>query len=199
MLGYDETMKDLFTVDVDGAKAILETAGWTGDGTRSKDGQALKIGLYIVANFGMDDMSAAFQSQMQEIGLEVEIQSAEAAATFAAIDGGQSNANWVFYWWADPSGPFDVFFSTAHIGSGNGSRYSNPDVDQMLADAIATGDDTKRAELYNKAQRQIITDAAALPSFHKRLVLGAKATVDMDSLHTNAEGYPNFYDVGFLS
>lgn len=64
--------------------------------------------LYIVANFGMDDMSAALQSQMQEIGLEVDIKSAEAAATFAAIDGGESNANWVFYWWADPSGPFEV-------------------------------------------------------------------------------------------
>jgi peptide/nickel transport system substrate-binding protein len=199
MLGYDESMKDLFKVDVEGAKTILENAGWTGSGTRTKDGQPLKLGLYIVANFGMDDMSAAFQSQMKEIGLEVEISSAEAAATFATIDGGQAGASWVFYWWADPSGPFDVFFSTKHIGSGNGSRYSNADVDKDLADAIATGDDAQRAALYDKAQRQIIADSAALPSFHKRLVLAAKASVDMDSMHTNAEGYPNFYDVGFLS
>ncbi len=199
MIGFDPTARDLFKVDVEAAKAALEAAGWTGDGTRSKDGQPLKMDLYIVANFGMDDMSAALQSQMQEIGLEVEIKSAEAAATFAAIDGGESNANWVFYWWADPSGPFEVFFSTAHIGSGNGSHYSNPQVDQLLADAIATGDDTQRASLYTQAERLIITDAAALPAFHKRLVLAAKSTVDMDNLHTNAEGYPNFFDVGFLS
>ena len=125
--------------------------------------------------------------------------SAVAAATFAAIDGGESNANWVFYWWADPSGPFEVFFSTAHIGSGNGSQYSNPAVDQLLADAIATGDDAKRAELYDQAQRAIIADAAALPSFHKKLVIASKASVDLENMHTNAEGYPNFYDVGFLS
>jgi peptide/nickel transport system substrate-binding protein len=199
MLGYNAALKDLFTHDVEGAMALLVENGWTGDGTRTKDGQPLKIELYIVANFGMDDMSAAFQSQMQEIGLEVEIKSAEAASTFAAIDGGESSANWVFYWWADPSGPFDVFFSTAHIGSGNGSQYSNPEVDKLLADAIATGDDAKRAELYEQVQRQLIADMAGLPAFHKRLVLASKSSVDMDNLHTNAEGYPNFYDVGFLS
>jgi peptide/nickel transport system substrate-binding protein len=147
----------------------------------------------------MDDMSAAFQSQMQEIGLDVEIKSAEAASTFAAIDGGESNANWVFYWWADPSGPFSVFFSTEHIGSGNGAHYSNPEVDKLLADAIATGDDAKRSDLYDQVERKLFADVAGLPAFHKRLVLAAKSSVDMDNLHTNAEGYPNFYDVGFLS
>lgn len=199
MIGFSESTKDLFKVDVEGAKALLEQNGWTGDGTRSKDGNPLQIELNIVANFGMDDMSAAVQSQMQEIGLDVQIKSAEAAATFAAINAGEHGACWVFYWWADPSGPFEAFFSTAHIGSGNGSLYSNPDVDKLLADALATGDDAKRADLYNQAELKIIADAAALPAFQKRLVLAAMANVDMANLHTNAEGYPNFYDVGFLS
>jgi len=199
MLGYNADNQSRITHDVEGAKALLEQAGWTGDGTRSKDGQPLKIQLDIVTNFGMDDMSAALQSQMQEIGLEIEIKSAEAAATFAEVDSGGANANWVFYWWADPSGPFSVFFSTEHIGSGNGSRYSNPDLDKVLADAIATGDDAKRAELYQQAQVILFDDAVALPAFHKRLVLASTANVDMDNVHTNAEGYPNFYDVGFLS
>ncbi|MCC6790834.1 MAG: hypothetical protein IT336_04065 [Thermomicrobiales bacterium] len=199
MLGYNADNQSRFTVDVEGAKALLEEAGWTGDGTRSKDGQPLKVELNIVANFGMDDMSAALQSQMAEIGLEIEIKSAEAAATFATIDAGEAGANWVFYWWADPSGPFEVFFATAHIGSGNGSRYSNPELDKLLADAIATGDDAQRAALYQQAQLILIENAVALPAFHKRLVLASKASVDMDNVHTNAEGYPNFYDVGFLS
>lgn len=199
MLGYSADNQSLITHDVEGAKQLLEEAGWTGDGTRSKDGQPLKVELNIVANFGMDDMSAALQSQMEEIGLEIEIKSAEAAATFAAIDAGEAGGNWVFYWWADPSGPFEVFFSTAHIGSGNGSRYSNPELDKLLADAIATGDDAKRSELYHQAEVILINDAVALPAFHKRLVLAAKASVDLDNMHTNAEGYPNFYDVGFLS
>ncbi|MEA2527275.1 MAG: peptide/nickel transport system substrate-binding protein [Thermomicrobiales bacterium] len=198
MLGFNADTKNLFKHDVEGAKELLEDAGWTGSGTRQKDGQPLKIGLYIVANFGMDEMSVAFQSQMKEIGMEVEIKSAEAAATFAAVDAGESNANWVFYWWADPAGGLTIFFASDRIGAGNGARYANPDVDKMLAGALATGDDAKRAELYDKVVRQLITDVAALPAFHKKLVLAAKASVDMDSLHTNAEGYPNFYDVGFL-
>jgi peptide/nickel transport system substrate-binding protein len=202
MVGYDETTKDLFKVDVDGAKALLEQSGWTGDGTRSKDGQPLAIDLHIVANFGMDDMSAAFQSQMQAIGMDVKITSLEFAAWWAAINAegeGPHNANWTFYWWADPSGPFTAFFSKAGFGIGNGSHYTNPDVETYLTGALATGDDAERGDLYNKSVRQVIADAAGLPAFHKRLVLGAQAKVDMDSLHTNAEGYPNFYDVGFLS
>jgi peptide/nickel transport system substrate-binding protein len=199
MVGYNPATKDLFKVDVEGAKALLEQNGWTGDGTRSKNGQPLQLDLYIVANFGMDDMSAAVQSQFQEIGMDVKITSLEFPAWWAAVNAGEHGGNWTFYWWADPSGPFATFFSTAFIGNGNGSQYSNPEVDQLLADALATGDDAVRGDLYDQAQRIIFQDYAALPAFHKRLVLAAKASVDMDSLHTNAEGYPNFYDVGFLS
>jgi len=202
MVGYDVTTKDLFKVDVEGAKKLLEDNGWTGDGIRSKDGQPLAVDLYIVANFGMDDMSAAVQSQMQVIGLDIKITSLEFPAWWDAINGGADaphTANWTFYWWADPSGPFAAFFSDPAAKIGNGSNYSDPDVDKLLADALATGDDTQRADLYNQAVRKVLADVAGLPAFQKRLVLGAKANVDMASLHTNAEGYPNFYDVGFLS
>jgi peptide/nickel transport system substrate-binding protein len=202
MVGYDATTKDLFKVDVEGAKKLLEDNGWTGDGIRSKDGQPLAVDLYIVANFGMDDMSAAVQSQMQEIGLDIKITSLEFPAWWEAINAGADaphTANWTFYWWADPSGPFTAFFSEAGKGIGNGSNYSNPDVEKLLADALATGDDTVRADLYNQAVRKVLADVAGLPAFHRRLVLGAKANVDLESMQTNAEGYPNFYDVGFLS
>ena len=147
----------------------------------------------------MDDMSAAFQSQMQEIGIDVQIKSLEFAAWQAALNAGQHGANWTFYWWADPSGPFETFFSSAHVGNGNGSMYANPAFDKLLAEALTTGDDTKRAALYDQAQRILFADVAALTAFQKRLVLAAKAKVDLARMQTNAEGYPNFYDVGFLS
>ncbi len=199
MVGYSDSTKDLFKVDPEGAKALLEGAGWTGSGTRAKDGQSLTFDLYIVANFGMDDMSAAFQSQMQEIGVSVQIKSFEFPAWQAGINKGEHGANWTFYWWADPSGPLDTFFSSQHVGNGNGSMYANPDFDKLLAEALATGDDTKRADFYNQAEALLFKDVAALPAFQKRLVLASKANVDMANLQTNAEGYPNFYDVGILS
>lgn len=199
MLGYTDATKSLFKVDPDGAKALLEKAGWTGSGTRAKNGQNLQLDLYIVANFGMDDMSTVFQSQMQAIGLDVKITSLESAAWNAAVNAGQPGASWTFYWWADPSGPFETFFSSAHVGNGNGSMYANPDFDKLLADALVTGDDAKRADFYNQAEQILFKDVVALTAFQKRLVLAAKANVDMANLHTNTEGYPNFYDVGILS
>ena len=134
--------------------------------------------------------------------MDVKITSLEFPAWNEAINGGAEaphNANWTFYWWGDPSGPFTANFSKAGMGIGNGANYSTPEVEKLLADAIATGDDAERADLYNQAVRKVIADVAALPAFNKRLVLGANAKVDMESLHVNAEGYPSFYDVGFFS
>jgi peptide/nickel transport system substrate-binding protein len=199
MIGYTDATKSNYKVDPDGAKALLEQAGWTGSGIRQKNGQNLELDLYIVANFGMDDMSTVFQSQMQEIGLDVKITSLESAAWNAAINAGQHGANWTFYWWADPSGPFETFFSSAHVGNGNGSMWANADFDKLLAEALATGDDAKRADLYNQAEAILYKDVVALTAFEKRLVLASTAKVDLANLHTNAEGYPNFYDVGMLS
>jgi peptide/nickel transport system substrate-binding protein len=199
MVGYNDATKALDKIDPEGAKALLEQNGWTGGDTRAKNGQPAQFDLYIVANFGMDDMSAAFQAQMKEIGIDVQIKSSEFAAWQAAINAGEHGANWTFYWWADPSGPLDTFFSSQHVHNGNGSLYANPDFDKLLAEALATGDDAKRADLYNQAEQLLFKDVAALTAFEKRLVLAAKANVDMANLHTNAEGYPNFYDVGILS
>lgn len=198
MIGFNPDTEQLFNHDPEGAKALLESAGWTGSGTRSKDGQPLKITLIIVTNFGMDEMSVAFQSQMQEIGMEVEIQSLESAARNAAVNSGEGNADWTFYWWADPSG-LEAFFASDRIGGGNGSYYDNPEVDQLLADGMATGDDQERAAIYDQIVTTLLEDAVALAAFNKRLVLAANANVDLDSLHTNAEGYPNFYDVSLLT
>jgi peptide/nickel transport system substrate-binding protein len=198
MIGYTDATKSLYKVDPDGAKALLEQNGWTGDGIREKNGQKLSFDLYIVTNFGMDDMSAVFQSQMQAIGIDVQIKSLESAAWGAAINAGQHGANWTFFWWADPSGPMDGYTSK-NVSNGNGSRYANPDFDKLVADALATGDDAKRADLYNQAEALLFKDVAALNAFQKRLVLASTAKVDLGNLHTNAEGYPNFYDVGLLS
>jgi peptide/nickel transport system substrate-binding protein len=200
VIGFSEDHKALITHDPEGAKALLEEAGWTegSDGIREKDGQPLKVVNLIVANFGMDEMSVAIQSQLREVGIDMEIRSAEAAATFAALDAGEHNCTWAFYWWADPSGGLELFFRSDRIGSGNASFLASPELDKLLADGRATGDDAQRASLYSQAVSLILQEYAALPAFSKRLVLASKASVDMESVQTNVEGYPNFYDVGFV-
>ncbi len=42
--------------------------------------------------------------------------------------------------------------------SNNGGGYSNPDVDKLIADGIATTDQDARAEIYGEIQRILLED-----------------------------------------
>ncbi|HET8522201.1 MAG TPA: ABC transporter substrate-binding protein, partial [Thermomicrobiales bacterium] len=200
MTGYNEDTKSLIKHDPEGAKKVLEDAGWKvgSGGIREKDGQPLKLALIIFADWGIDEMAVTLQAQLKEVGIDMEIKSLEQAAAHAAIDAGEHNAAFTFSWWADPS-ILRNFFGTELIGHGNKPNYSNPQVDQWLIDGLATTDDAKRAEIYNKVVSAVMSDAAAIPFFQKRIILASKSKLDLDSVAINIEGYPNFYDVGYLS
>jgi peptide/nickel transport system substrate-binding protein len=58
----------------------------------------------------------------------------------------------------DPDGNMYAFFHTG--GSFNDGRYSNPQVDQLLEQARATTDQSKRKQLYQEAQKTIVGDGA---------------------------------------
>ncbi|MCK4207094.1 ABC transporter substrate-binding protein [Brucella pituitosa] len=64
------------------------------------------------------------------------------------------------------------------LGGSNYGRYSNPKVDETLAKAKATLDDTKRNELLGENSKIIFTDHAILPLHHEVVLVGAKKNVD---------------------
>jgi peptide/nickel transport system substrate-binding protein len=72
--------------DPEQAKALLEQAGWTGEGTRQKDGRELKL-TYVV---GFPDASVHIpvpefvQAQLAEVGIAVEIVQTPDTATYEA-------------------------------------------------------------------------------------------------------------------
>jgi ABC-type transport system substrate-binding protein len=57
----------------------------------------------------------------------------------------------------------DVLFNSS--SGANSTRYANPEVDQILAQAQSESDPQKRATLYQTAQRLIVEDAAVIPLF----------------------------------
>jgi peptide/nickel transport system substrate-binding protein len=58
----------------------------------------------------------------------------------------------------DPDGNMYQWFHTG--GGNNQGQYSNPDVDKALEDARVTTDQAKRKQLYDQAQKLLVTDAA---------------------------------------
>jgi peptide/nickel transport system substrate-binding protein len=49
------------------------------------------------------------------------------------------------------------------MGASNRGRYSNPQVDKLINDALATVDDKKRAELLARATEVAIEDVGIIP------------------------------------
>ena len=67
----------------------------------------------------------------------------------------------------EPSSPLKSLIHTYDkergLGAANRGRYSNPEVDKMIEDALATVDDAKRADLLAKATEVAIADLAIIP------------------------------------
>ena len=49
------------------------------------------------------------------------------------------------------------------MGASNRGRYSNPQVDKLINDALATNEDAKRAELLARATEVAIEDVGIIP------------------------------------
>jgi nickel transport system substrate-binding protein len=73
--------------DVAAAKALLDQAGWKGDGIREKDGKKLSIELVVSEEqiAGSRSMAEVMQAQLSEIGIELAIRSVDHASRHSDI------------------------------------------------------------------------------------------------------------------
>ncbi|MCX7888318.1 MAG: peptide ABC transporter substrate-binding protein [Rhodobacteraceae bacterium] len=85
--------------DIEGAKALLEAAGWTdsdGDGIRDKDGRKLSILYQTTVNPVRQDFQALIKGWWNEIGVEVELKSIDPGVFFGG-DAGSPDTFQKFY------------------------------------------------------------------------------------------------------
>lgn len=77
------------TQDIEGAKALLEEAGWTvgGDGVRTKDGMRLSLVYQTSTNAVRQDFQALIKQWWQEIGVETELKNVDASVFFGGDPG----------------------------------------------------------------------------------------------------------------
>jgi peptide/nickel transport system substrate-binding protein/oligopeptide transport system substrate-binding protein len=88
---------------------------------------------------------------------------------------------------------FIYLFTTAGGKYGSYSWYSNPQVDKLFKQARATLDETQRYNLYNEAQKLILTDAPCIPVYTYR---DARATNNrIGGFSYNSFGLVNMWSV----
>jgi peptide/nickel transport system substrate-binding protein len=177
--------------DVSKAGQLLDAAGFPKgtDGTR----MTLKLG-YDATNDSDRRSAEIVRDSLKDVGVKVELAAVDSSAVAKEI---YTDANFDLYTVSltsngDPELGIARFYVTSSIrvSFGNGSRYSNPEVDRLFATGASATDIKGRQDAYTKIQEILGRDMPTLPladytniDFVRPDVGGVK----------EAAGYPYFY------
>ena len=154
-------------VDVEGAKALLEKAGVAG----------FKCKIQSWASYAfLSNAAVVMQEQLKQIGIEAELDLQENATYLDNYFKGEYDISVTgTSAYVDPN---DVLFANFGTGeSNNGMKYSNPEVDKLLADGIAETEQSKRAEIYGQLQEILLKDLPWINLFIANQYEAMKSTV----------------------
>ncbi len=150
--------------DPEGAKAVLEAAGWVdsdGDGIREKDGVKLTIRwLTYPSRQELPLLAESAQASLKEIGIEVDINCTANRREFLA-----DMTSWDIYASAmvtAPSGDPQYFFTSccAPGMSYNFGAYENEEVTALIEALSQEFDTAKRGKMAVELQQKILDDNA---------------------------------------
>jgi peptide/nickel transport system substrate-binding protein len=150
-------LEDTGTYDVEKAKQLLADAGYA-------DGVKIKLVAQTVEL--VPKVATAWQAQMKEIGVDVEIVQVP-PDVFYADEGNDTwyQADFCIVDWGTRAAPI-TYFKLALTGDApwNYSRWKNAEFDEISKQIPLELDDAKRADLYKQAQ-QILIDEVPMLNF----------------------------------
>ena len=158
--GYEDGLcGDLCEYDPEAAAALVEE--W------KADGGTLDAPIKIKFNTGSghEEVVAIVQQNLQDIGLEAELDGRDPTNYFSEMRQGACElcrAGWIWDFPVYDSAIFPLLDS-ASIDGDNIARYSNPDVDDFISEARTTEDADERNALYRDAEAQALKDVALVP------------------------------------
>jgi peptide/nickel transport system substrate-binding protein len=181
------------------AKKLLDEAGFRdpdGDGPQMRF--AKPIVFRISGSSGAArQYSGVIFNYLKEVGVPVSIETSELNTLFDLLRRGQFQMTYG-QWVGGNQDPifYHDLFATTEIptetrAARNRSRYSNPELDQILNEAANTYDHAKAAPLYARAQEFVSRDVPVLPLWYQANMVIAKKTVG--NIHVDASG-----DWGFV-
>jgi peptide/nickel transport system substrate-binding protein len=135
--------------DIEGTKALLATAG-------VPEGFQTTISSWQAYSF-LSNAAVVLQEQLKQIGIEAELNLQENATYLADYFAGNFDLTVTgTSAYIDPNDVIQGNFGTGE--NNNGTQYSNPEVDKLIADGIAVTDQAERAAIYNQIQTILLQD-----------------------------------------
>ena len=165
--GFDE-LNDENTYDPEGAKALLEEAGYKdidGDGyVETPEGEKLELNFVIYtsrAELGV--YAQAAQANLKDIGINVKLNTVSYETLLDMRDSGQYDLliwNVLVANTGDPENYLrENWYSTS---ANNTAGYNNSEVDSLLDELAGTFDEDARKDLIEQIQQHIMDDAATV-------------------------------------
>ncbi|MBI4277059.1 MAG: hypothetical protein HY660_01275, partial [Armatimonadetes bacterium] len=160
------------------AKELLAQAGFRPGpgGTLQRDGNPLVLSMIASRGRFLKDaeISEAFQAQMREIGVRVDLEIPEYAVVFRAFRTPTLDYHLVFFSWGNLTGDGDFSLVTplrsdmVPPAGWNVSRYNNPEYDKLVDLGRTSTDQRVRLEAYGKAQDILARDIFFVPLYNTR-------------------------------
>jgi peptide/nickel transport system substrate-binding protein len=188
-----------YSYDPGTAKRLLDEAGFPDpDG----DGPGMRFKNPIVYKLSGSSLSGrqyavVIQNYLKEVGIPADIQTPEQNTLFDELRRGNFQIAYT-QWVGGNQDPifYKDLFATSEIPtqtrpSRNRSRYSNPEMDKLLEEAVNTFDRQRGTELYQQIQSIVSRDVPVFPLWYLSNIVIAKKNVG--NIQVNASG-----DWGFV-
>ena len=187
--------------DVDGAKKLLDEAGWVpgADGIREKDGKKLHLLYQTSTNPVRQDFQALIKQWWNDIGVDVELKNIDASVFFGG-DPGSPDTFQKFYadvemyannfTGTDPQTYLAQYTCVKAPGPDtqwqgeNINRYCTADYDKMVAELGQTADPAKRGEISKKLNDMLTKDSFTIvPLVHRGTTSAVSNTIAGEAIN----------------
>jgi peptide/nickel transport system substrate-binding protein len=196
---YNSELAPLFAFDQTAAGKTLDAAGWTLNGDyREKDGAKLSVDLFFSADWDGGAYGELWQSQLKEVGIELNIKQLDVSARISTAQNGQTNTV-VNGWISSDPNILEHLFDSKNIGSGyNWVFYKDPTLDGLFDQGAAELDVDKRKAIYQQAQQILAEQAVLIPIYDIAAINGLSAKVQ--GVRVDARGFYRWlYDAWIAS
>lgn len=169
------------------AKQLLDEAGLTdpdGDGPRMRLPRPIVFKISS-GNAATSQFAGVIQNSLKGVGIPVEIETLETNTLLRQLGEGQFEMT-TLRWIGGNQDPVflrDLFHSSeipmpTRAGVRNRSRYSSPEFDRVIEQAVAEPDRARARELYAQAQQIVSRDMPMLPLWYPDVMVIARKGVE---------------------
>jgi peptide/nickel transport system substrate-binding protein len=189
-----------YSYDPERAMNLLSEAGWEdsdGDGIIDKDGTPFRVTLMTYPQRpGLPPMAQAIQSQLQEVGIDMEVQVMDYSAITAKTETGQWDMKLSAMATAMIPTPSYYLQTTYHSGNNQETGYHNETVDRLIAECMATFDQQEKYDISRQIQKIISDEAPVITVAHYGVAVAMKEYIKGFEFNPTAHDYmltPDMY------